>query len=172
VSKQCGPPRPQAASVEVPHLSHGCGSAPPFPWVWRLAPQSRSPTFPMGVALRHLSLGCGVSPLSRGPPPFPWVWLCATFPLVWLASPPVHVRTRFVLLAAASWTSAHTVHTCDTTCTLLSIVVLSMAVRAGGRVGCACEIRVLRAGSGSRPIPFACVVLVVPSVSHGPDSAP
>ena len=59
----------------------------------------------------------------------------------------------------------------STICTLLSMVVLSVAVRAGGRVGCACEIRVLRAGSGSRPIPFACVVLVVPSVSHGPERA-
>jgi hypothetical protein len=54
---QCGPPRPQAASVEV----------------------------------RHLSLGCGVSPLSRGPPPFPWVWLCATFPLGVASRPSVEV---------------------------------------------------------------------------------
>ena len=131
------------------HLSHGCGVSP------------------LVVEVPHLSLGCGFAP------PFPEVWRLAPLSTRQASITGARVCTctpRFVLLAAASWTSAHTVHTCDTICTLLSMVVLSVAVRAGGRVGCACEIRVLRAGSGSRPIPFACVVLVVPSVSHGPDS--
>ena len=169
---QCGPPRPQSASVEVPHLSHRCGSAPPFPWVWRLAPQSRSPTFPMGVALRHLSLGCGVSPLNRGPPPFPWVWLCATFPLGVAGLAPLstrqasitgarvlHVRTLSSTNPCIAAGPLRILYTSDTICTLLSIVVLSMAVRAGGRVGSAFEIRVRWTGSSSRvPIPCALTV--------------
>ena len=67
----------------------------------------------------------------------------------------LHVRTLSSTNPCIAAGPLRILYTSDTICTLLSIVVLSMAVRAGGRVGCACEIRVsvvCWAGSG-RPDP-------------------